>query len=60
MSNHLHFIVSRWREGWAVNADADRLSVHADLEEARREAEHLAEQARLDGAQATTVDLSED
>jgi len=60
MNSPLHFIVSRWRGGWAVSADADRLSDHADLEDARSAAERLTRQAQLDGAAATTVDLSED
>jgi hypothetical protein len=53
-----HYIVSRWRQGWAVNVDADRLSEHLDLEEARETALMLAARALDDGRAAEFVDLS--
>ena len=60
MSERIHLIVAKSRYGWAVNVGADRLSDHPRREDARAEAEMLAEQARKDGAPAEVVDLSED
>jgi hypothetical protein len=54
----VHFIVSRSRHGWAVNADADTLSEHASVETAREVATTLADEARQEGQPARLVDLS--
>jgi hypothetical protein len=60
MSERIHFIVAKSREGWSVNVEADRLSEHARREDARAQAEMLTEQAQKDGAAASLVDLSDD
>lgn len=54
----VHFIVCRSRSGWAVNADADRLSEHATLNEARIEAMMLAADAQERGCEADVIDLA--
>ena len=56
----VHYIVSRSRGGWAVNVDADLLTEHQDLAEARALAQMLARQAEAAGTDARFVDLSED
>lgn len=56
----IHFIVSRSRAGWAVTVDADLLSEHEDVGEARREAALLAALAEAAGDSAAFVDLSRD
>ncbi|HEX2560142.1 hypothetical protein [Phenylobacterium sp.] len=56
----VHYIVSRSRQGWAVNVDADLLSEHVRLEEAQAQARMLTEQARAAGVDARLVDLSQD
>ena len=56
----VHFIVCRSRSGWAVNVDADRLSDHASLEEARLAAQALTECALESGCSARYVDLSDE
>jgi len=53
-----HYIVSRSQRGWAVNVDADRLSEHLDVDEAREKALMLAARALDDGRAAEFVDLS--
>jgi hypothetical protein len=58
MEPTIHFIVSRSRNGWAVNLDADRLSEHPCVEQARASAERLAEEARRCGEDASFIDLS--
>jgi hypothetical protein len=58
MSALIHFIVARSRHGWAVNVEADLLSEHADVREAREEAAMLAADARRAGYPASFVDLS--
>jgi hypothetical protein len=59
MTEQLKFLVVRSRTGWAVNAGADRLTDHTDLDEARREAAHRAELSREAGDDAGYVDLSD-
>jgi len=58
MSERIHFIVAKSRNGWAVNVESDLLSEHAQAEGARDEAAMLADAAQRDGALATLVDLS--
>jgi len=58
MSERIHFIVAKSRNGWAVNVESDLLSEHARAEGARDEAAMLADAAQRDGALATLVDLS--
>jgi hypothetical protein len=58
MTHLIHFIVSRSRAGWAVSIDADLLSEHADVQEARDEAVMLADLARRDGCAVSFLDLS--
>ncbi|RAK60935.1 hypothetical protein DJ021_14510 [Phenylobacterium hankyongense] len=58
MSALIHFIVARSRHGWAVNVEADLLSEHADVREAREEAAMLAEATKRAGYASRFVDLS--
>jgi hypothetical protein len=60
MNARIHYIVARSRNGWSVNVDADLLSEHEDLEDAREEAAMLADKAREAGCKASLVDLSEE
>lgn len=60
MSERIHFIVARSRNGWAVNVEADLLSEHADVGAARAQATRLAEWARQSGWPVSFVDLSQD
>ena len=58
MSERIHFIVAKTRNGWGVNVEADRLSEHPHVEDAREEAAMLTDEAKRDGAPARFVDLS--
>jgi hypothetical protein len=58
MSEHIHFIVTKSRNGWAVNVESDLLSEHRRVEEARDTAAMLADEAERDGAKARFIDLS--
>jgi hypothetical protein len=58
MSEFIHFIVAKTRNGWSVNVEADRLSEHRCVEDAREEAAMLTDEAERDGAAARLVDLS--
>ena len=60
MTERVHYIVAKSRHGWSVNVDADRLSDHPKVEEARRQAAMLADKAGQAGDPATFVDLSEE
>ena len=60
MSKPIHFIVSRSREGWAVNVESDRLSEHADVGAALAQARQLVAETRAGGDSAAVVDLSQD
>jgi hypothetical protein len=60
MGKHINFIVSRWRGGWSVNVDADRVSDHPDLARARAAAEALNDQARRHGDSGSTLDFTKD
>lgn len=60
MTEQVKFLVVRSRRGWAVNVGADRLSEYGDVEEARKDAAHLAEISREAGDDAGYVDLSDD
>jgi hypothetical protein len=60
MSTRIHYIVARSRNGWSVNVDADLLSEHEDVRDAREEAAMLAGKAREAGCEASLVDLSEE
>lgn len=54
----MHFIVCKSRSGWAVNVDADLLSEHETLNEARIEALMLTADAQERGCDADFVDLA--
>lgn len=58
--NIQHYVVTRSRAGWMVAAEADRLSEHATVEDARREAHALAERDRQSGIAAEVIDLAND
>lgn len=58
-SGVLHYIVSRSRRGWAVNADADLVSEHDTPDAALTEARRLTLIARAEGRAAELVDLSD-
>jgi hypothetical protein len=58
MSERIHIIVAKSRNGWAVNVEADFLSEHQHAESARDQAAMLTDAAKRDGALATLVDLS--
>jgi hypothetical protein len=60
MNARIHYIVARSRHGWSVNVDADLLSEHEDVRDAREEAAMLAGKAREAGCEASFVDLSEE
>jgi len=58
MCELIHFIVAKTRNGWSVNVEADRLSEHRHVEDAREEAAMLTNEAAREGAAARLVDLS--
>jgi hypothetical protein len=58
MNDPIHFIVAKTRNGWGVNVEADRLSEHRHVEDARQQAAMLTDNAERGGAAARFVDLS--
>jgi hypothetical protein len=60
VTERVHYIVARSRHGWSVNVDADRLSEHRKVEDARRHAAMLTDKAQAAGDEASFVDLSDD
>jgi hypothetical protein len=58
VTERIHFIVAKSRNGWAVNVESDFLSEHQHAEGARDEAAMLADAAAREGALASLVDLS--
>jgi len=58
MCERIHFIVAKTRNGWSVNVEADRLSEHRHVEDAREEAAMLTHEASREGTAARFVDLS--
>lgn len=60
MTERVHYIVAKSRHGWSVNVDADRLSEHPKVEDARRQAAMLTDKAQQAGDPASFVDLSDE
>lgn len=58
--NLLHIIVARAREGWGVSVDADQVSLHKNLNEARHSAHELSDAAERVGESPVILDLSEE
>lgn len=53
------YIVTRSRQGWAVNVNSDFLSAHDSVESARAEARMLTDTAHQEGLLAEFIDLSD-
>jgi hypothetical protein len=60
VTEHVHYIVARSRHGWSVNVEADLLSEHENVQDARQHAAMLTDRAQQAGGQASFVDLSEE